>query len=275
MSIIIIFITINAFGEEKQTTHPQGTEQSVLSESEMGNALTKLKADQKKLKTEYTGSNRRLLNEIERLKKTNAALNSDIDAVKIEYREQTKQYQEELKYRTIYFVVLLAVTILALLWVAMIVKNRVKHQILLEKIIGQDSSLVSYLKDQLDSMKTSSQTSKTSDSSVHSFPVRVASEIYRMKKRIENMDENTKGLNALKNALNRLDDDLNQRGYIIKDLSGDQYIDELTVKIANTIERNDLEPGSQIISRMIEPQIEFNGVVVGHGEAELAVGVKK
>ena len=88
------------------------------------------------------------------------------------------------------------------------------------------------------------------------------------------MDENTKGLNALKNALNRLEDDLNQRGYIINDLSGSPYLDELTVKIANTIERDDLEKGSQIINRMIEPQLLFNGVVVGHGEVELAVGVK-
>mgnify|MGYP007068802314 FL=1 len=96
-----------------------------------------------------------------------------------------------------------------------------------------------------------------------------------MRKRIESMDESTKGLPALKNALNRLEDDLNQRGYIINDLSGSPYLDELTVKITNTIERDDLEQGSQIINRMIEPQLLFNGVVVGHGEVELAVGVKK
>ncbi len=247
-----------------------------LNKTEVENDLANLKMDQQKLKADIRGRYGRLLEEIELLKKTNASLNSQINAVRIDYAEQKKQYQEQLQYRTFYIVGLLAIIIVGILWTAIIVRKRLNHFNMLEKIIAQDNGLVSYLKGQLDIMNKSSTTTRNSDDSVqHTFPVRVASEIYRMRKRIESMDDSTRGLNALKNALNRLDDDLNQKGYTINDLSSSPYIDELTVKITNTIEREDLEPGSYIINRMIEPQILFNGVVVGHGEVELAVGVKK
>ncbi len=276
LTIIILFITINAIGEEQSMKSTQEENLPALNKTEVENDLANLKMDQQKLKADIRGRYGRLLEEIELLKKTNASLNSQINAVRIDYAEQKKQYQEQLQYRTFYIVGLLAIIIVGILWTAIIVRKRLNHFNMLEKIIAQDNGLVSYLKGQLDIMNKSSTTTRNSDDSVqHTFPVRVASEIYRMRKRIESMDDSTRGLNALKNALNRLDDDLNQKGYTINDLSSSPYIDELTVKITNTIEREDLEPGSYIINRMIEPQILFNGVVVGHGEVELAVGVKK
>lgn len=276
--IAVLSLANSGFGENQYVRHLQGQDLSAVNENEaeIEAVLTKIKVDQKQLKKDVASNYGILREEIKQLRKNYISLNSELNAVKTEYMEQTKQYREQLKNRTVYITGFLVITAFALLWVAIVTRKRLNQYRVLEKIIAQDSSLVSYLKSHLEIITSKSQTTVSSDSSdKHAFPVRVASEIYRMRKRIESMDENTKGLNALKNALNRLDDDLNQRGYVMSDLSGSPYIDELTVKIANTIEREDLDPGSHIINRMIEPQILFNGLVVGHGEVELAVGVKK
>ena len=146
-----------------------------------------------------------------------------------------------------------------------------------EKSIIHDAKMSEILENQLillKNKKSEKEKMESIDKVDHSFPAQVGTEIFRMRKRISNMHDNTKGINALKNALMRLEVEFNKQGYEIYDLTGKLYKDGLIVKIVNTFEQDDLEPGVEIITRMITPQIAFDGVIVSHGEAELAVSSK-
>lgn len=285
LSLFILSMPLTAYCAENELNKAQESrEMSQISErysqllaqqNDVKDEIQKLKMDQQKfnnaLGRQYDGFQA----DIKSLKRINESLHADIRSMHINYEEQTKNLQDRLEFSTKALFSAVFAIILVIIIGALYARKKFEGTNLLEKIIEQDTALVATLNKQID---TAQNIPKFGTQDIaeegHTLPVRVGSEIYRMRKRIESMDENTKGLNALKNALNRLEDDLNKRGYIINDLSGSPYLDELTVKIANTIERDDLEKGSQIINRMIEPQLLFNGVVVGHGEVELAVGVK-
>lgn len=148
-----------------------------------------------------------------------------------------------------------------------VVEDRLKLDAKISEIL--DNQLVLMKKE---AIKESSQ--KANDEIDHSLPVKVGTEIYRMRKRIENMDEDIRGLHSLKNALTRLEDEFVRQGYSINDLTGQQYFDGLTVNVINVIEKTDLRPDIQVISRMITPQICYKGIVISHGEVELFVPSK-
>jgi len=161
--------------------------------------------------------------------------------------------------------------------IAIMFKRKFKKASLLEESIRLDAKMSEILENQLILMRKESMEQKASQTEGkidHSLPISVGSEIFRMRRRIEYMDEGTKGLSSLKNALARLEDEFNQQGYTMNDLTGQQYADGLTAKVVNAIEQDDLEPGTQIISRMIMPQISYKGVTVSHGEVEITVSSK-
>lgn len=141
-------------------------------------------------------------------------------------------------------------------------RNSLDHDIRLSELLSNQLKII-------DKQNTSNSLNTDDD---HALPIVVGNEIFRMRKRIATMEDSTKGVNALKNALIRLEDELNQKGYTIKDLSGQPYTEELTIRISNSIQRKDIQNNITIISRMIEPIIYHNGVVVSGGEAELALG---
>lgn len=161
--------------------------------------------------------------------------------------------------------------------IAVMFKRKFKKVNLLEESIKLDARMSEILENQLILMKKElieRKTPQPEEKIDHTLPISVGSEIFRMRRRIENMDEDTKGLNSLKNALTRLENEFGQQGYAMNDLTGQPYADGLTVKVVNAIEQDDLEHGTQIISRMIMPQICYKGVTVSHGEVEITVSSK-
>lgn len=105
----------------------------------------------------------------------------------------------------------------------------------------------------------------------HSLALRVGEEIHRMRKRIANMPEDTRGLGALKNSLLRLEDEFNANGYRIIDLLGKPWNDGLTVS-ARFVPFDDLKPGEQVITKIIRPQINFENVLIKEAEVEVGIG---
>ncbi len=105
----------------------------------------------------------------------------------------------------------------------------------------------------------------------HSLPVKAGQEIHRMRKRIENMAPDTKGLGALKNSLQRLEETFNHQGYEIVDLLGKPFTDGLTVH-ARFVPSEELNPGEKVITKVIQPQINFEGVLIQVAEVEVSFG---
>jgi hypothetical protein len=107
----------------------------------------------------------------------------------------------------------------------------------------------------------------------HELPLKLGLEIHRMRKRIEHMPARTPGLGALKNALKRLEESFNEQGYELIDWLGKPFSEGLTLH-ARFVPSEELTPGEQIITKVIRPQINFNGVLVQAAEVEVGVGAE-
>jgi len=105
----------------------------------------------------------------------------------------------------------------------------------------------------------------------HSLAIKTGQEIHRMRKRIENMPPDIKGIGALKNSLQRLEEAFNHQGYEIVDLLGKTFTEGLTVH-ARFVPSDELGPGEQVITKVIQPQINFNQVLIQVAEVEVSVG---
>ncbi|WP_180001865.1 hypothetical protein [Acinetobacter sp. YH12255] len=105
----------------------------------------------------------------------------------------------------------------------------------------------------------------------HSLPLKLADEIHRMRKRLAALPEDTKGLKPLSKSLERLEDELSEQGYEIIDHTGAEYIENMSIK-AQVIPSDELENGQSIITKVIVPQVNFNGVMIRMADVEVSVG---
>lgn len=102
----------------------------------------------------------------------------------------------------------------------------------------------------------------------HKLPLKVGDEIHRMRKRIENMPQEVKGLGALKNSLSRLEEEINEAGYVMVDLMGKDYNDGMMCE-ARFVEDPSVPPGRELVTDVLKPQINHNGQVIQVAKIEV------
>lgn len=135
-----------------------------------------------------------------------------------------------------------------------------------------DNKLMEVLETQLHLLKNQVQAAPQQESEIdHSLALKVGEEIHRMRKRIESMPEDTKGIGALKNSLVRLEEQFNGNGYEIIDLLGKKWNDGLNAE-ARFVPSDDLKPGEEIITKIIKPQVNYKGVMIKAAEIEVSTG---
>lgn len=105
----------------------------------------------------------------------------------------------------------------------------------------------------------------------HHLPLKLADEIHRMRKRLATLPEETKGLTPLKKSLERLENELLEQGYEIVDHLGMAYTENLSVK-ARFIPSDDLEPDQRVISKVVSPQVNYQGVLIRMADIEVSIG---
>jgi len=102
----------------------------------------------------------------------------------------------------------------------------------------------------------------------HRLPIKVGEEIHRMRKRIENMDKEVKGLGALVNSINRLSEELASSGYEMEDLMGKKYVDGMKIE-ARFVDNPDIPPGEERITDVLRPEIKYKGEVIQVAKVEV------
>ena len=137
--------------------------------------------------------------------------------------------------------------------------------------IKLDSKLVEILQSQLSILKQERiGSSSNTESEEHKLPIKVGEEIHRMRKRIENMPQDVKGLNALTNSLKRLEEEFNDSGYEIEELLGAKYIDGMKVE-ARFVDNPDVPKGEEIITDVLRPQIKYKGQIIQVAKVEVGI----
>ena len=154
------------------------------------------------------------------------------------------------------------------------IKNTKKS--LEEESIKLDSKLVEVLETQLKLKQEEKQIiSANSNTEIdHSLALKVADEIIRIHKNLQQMDSNTKGLKQLSASVKRIQDNFASNGYELVEMLGKEYNEGMKAA-PSFITGEDIETGKQIITRIIKPQVNYKNEMIQSAQIEVSVGKKK
>jgi len=207
---------------------------------------------------------------------------TNVSSANEQNKNQIQNINQTISNRTLYWIICILVAILLSVFVFFVLRNKLSlstqkiySQIsktterLQDEAIKLDSKLVEILQTQFNILKEERKTkTATTTETDHKLPLKVGDEIHRMRKRIENMPQDIKGLSALTNSLQRLEEEFNSSGYEIEDLLGTKYIDGMKVE-ARFVDNPNIPKGEEIITDILRPQIKHNGVVIQVAKVEV------
>lgn len=126
-----------------------------------------------------------------------------------------------------------------------------------EESVKLDNKLLELVEKQMQTIPVATE-SNTAD---HSLALKVADEIVRIEMNLSRMDASIKGYKQLAKAVQRIKDNFCANGYEIVDMLGKPYNAGMKV-VANFVPDDGLQFGSQIITGIIKPQINYNGQMI-------------
>lgn len=151
------------------------------------------------------------------------------------------------------------------------IKKTQKH--LEEEAIKLDNKLVEVLESQLklkQEEKTQTSTSASSTDIDHSLALKVADEIIRMQKNISKMSDDTKGLKALIKGIERIQANFASNGYEMINWINKEYDERMSIDVINFITDENIESGKKIITSVIKPQVNYNGVLIQRAQVDVS-----
>lgn len=207
---------------------------------------------------------------------------SNVSSTNKKTQSQIQDISQSISSRTLYWIIGIVFLSLVCAIVFLILRNKLTsstrsfdsqlaktNETLQTEAIKLDSKLVEILQTQLTILKEESKAKGTKSKEVdHKLPLKVGDEIHRMRKRIENMPQDIKGLNALTNSLQRLEDEFNESGYEIEDLMGRKYVDGMKME-ARFVDDPNIPKGEEIITDVLRPQIMFKCSVIQVAKVEV------
>lgn len=138
---------------------------------------------------------------------------------------------------------------------------RKKAEELNEQIVEKMASEMTKIKNISEALSTqSSKSSKTTEPD-HSLIKTLADRITFMEMTLYKMDSSIRGHKQLSKSIIQMKDNLKVNGYELVDMLGKDYNDGMKVT-ATFIEDENIPEGKQIISGIIKPQINYNGIMI-------------
>jgi len=87
------------------------------------------------------------------------------------------------------------------------------------------------------------------------------------------MDKGTKGLKQLERSVGKLKDNLSANGYEMPELLGKQYHQGMKVIVTSSVPDESLEKGSEVITKVLIPQVNYNDKMIQTAQIEVSVGM--
>jgi len=106
----------------------------------------------------------------------------------------------------------------------------------------------------------------------HSMALRVANEINLIERNIQMMGAGTKGFKQLTRSVEKLRDNLAASGYEIPQLLGMPFHQGMKVIVTASVPDEKLEKGSEIISKIWTPLVNYEGKMIQTAQIEVSVG---
>jgi len=141
----------------------------------------------------------------------------------------------------------------------------------LVKEFGKQTELMDSQLHLIEQQKTTLQATPNAEPD-HSLALKVASEINLIERNINLMDTKTKGLKQLQASVGKLKDNLSANGYEMPELLGKQFHQGMKVIVTSSIPDENLEKDSEIISKVLIPQVNYNDKMIQTAQIEVSVG---
>lgn len=141
----------------------------------------------------------------------------------------------------------------------------------LVKEFGKQTELMDLQLHLIEQQKTTLQATPSAEPD-HSLALKVADEITLIERNISLMDAATKGLKQLSRSVSKLKDNLAANGYEMPELLGKPLNRGMHSIPVNTIPDESLEPGVEMITKIIKPQVNYNDKMIQAAQIEVSVG---
>ncbi len=138
--------------------------------------------------------------------------------------------------------------------------------------IKLDSKLVEVLESQLKLKREEKQIASpnSNNENDHSLALKVADEIVRMQKNISKMDDDTKGLKPLVKGIERIQANFASNGYEMVNPLNKDYDERMNIDVINFITDENLSEGKKVITAVIKPQVNYNGVLIQRAQVDVS-----
>lgn len=143
-----------------------------------------------------------------------------------------------------------------------------------ESLIKEFSKQTELMETQLrliEQQKTVTQTKQNVEPD-HSLALKVASEINLIERNINLMDSKTKGLKQLIASVGKLKDNLAANGYEMPELLGKEFHQGMKVIVTGSISDENIDKDSEIISKILIPQVNYNDKMIQTAQIETSKG---
>ena len=106
----------------------------------------------------------------------------------------------------------------------------------------------------------------------HSLALKFCGQINVMENNLIRMDQKVRGIRHIKNSIENLKDNLAANGYEMPELLGKQFHQGMKVITIATILDENLEKDSEVISKVLIPQVNYNDKMIQTAQIEVSVG---
>lgn len=107
----------------------------------------------------------------------------------------------------------------------------------------------------------------------HSLALKVCGQINVMENNLMRMDENVRGVKHIKRSIENLKDNLIANGYEMPALLGKQFHQGMKAIKTTTIQDENLEKDSEIITKVLIPQVNYNDKMIQTAQIEVSIGL--
>ncbi len=148
-------------------------------------------------------------------------------------------------------------------------KNSIEESLVKE--FGKQTELMETQLNLIEQQKTNIQTSPNIEPD-HSLALKLSSQINVMENNLNRMDQSVKGIKNLRNSISNLKDNLSANGYEMPELLGKQFNQGMKVIVTTSIPDENLEKDSEIITKVLIPQVNYNDKMIQTAQIEVSVG---
>ena len=106
----------------------------------------------------------------------------------------------------------------------------------------------------------------------HSLTLKVADEVTRINAFANTLDPTKQEAIALKSSVKRIIENFKANKYEIVDLLGQKYDERLNIEVVGEDTDPTLKAGEEIITKVIKPQVKFNGKQIQAAQVEISIG---